>query len=308
MERVFAISNVLRKMSAFTWLGLLIIIYLFANTVLPVSNQTLGQLHLSESQYRMVLLSIIMPYCIIWVTGFYAYITFNGYTRLIDDEREMPAFRQIGFGLQTIAWGLAVPAVINTFLKALGAAHPNLQAITGVISAYLTLAVSLIAFTFIGLGARYLSDLVRRRPSYLGTRLMVFGFIAIGITYSYLTVHAQRHNGNPYHLSLFATLATIVVPYLYAWFLGFLACYELSVYARHVKGVLYKNALNQLGFGISLTVISSIFIQYITTIYANNLPNLAFIIFLLYIFLALEGIGFMLIATGAKRLKKIEEI
>lgn len=308
MERIAPVLSVIRNISSYTWLALFIILYLVLSVSLPVDQKNLSQLHLNIAQYRVFILSVLIPYCFIWIAGFFAYNRMQSYTRLIDGEREEPAFRRITDGIIVMAWGMVIPAVIGVILRGIAASHPSFTPAVSVINNYLMLLVPLIAFTYIGIGTRFLSDLVKHRPSYKGLKVFAFLFIALGVIYCYLTLHAWFTGGNPYHLSLPLTMITIMLPYLYVWFLGFLACYELVVYAQNIKGLLYKHALNQLTIGLGITIVSSIFIQFISIVFASDLPNLAFVLIVLYVFLALEALGFILVALGANRLKKIEEI
>lgn len=102
---------------------------------------------------------------------------------------------------------------------------------------------------------------------------------------------------------------TIIVPYLYAWFMGLMSCYEIIMYSQRIKGLLYKRALNRLAGGIGAVIGSSIFIQFINVVYAYKTnSSLGPLLILIYLLLVVEAIGYILIANGAKNLKRIEEI
>ncbi|MEO7945425.1 MAG: hypothetical protein ABIR37_04730 [Candidatus Saccharimonadales bacterium] len=233
----------------------------------------------------------------------------KAYTRLLGDERETPAFMNITKGVQTMAWGLAVPAIISVILKAIGAKHPGFADTAIIISNYLTLLVPLIAFVFISNGSRLLSDLVKVRPGRNGMRIFVLLFIAFGVYYTVLTLTARKFHGNPYHLSREITMFTVIVPYLFAWFMGLMSCYEIVLYSKKIKGLLYKRALNRMSAGIGAVIGSSIFIQFINVVYAYKSNNsLGSLIILIYLLLTIEAVGYVLIASGAKNLKRIEEI
>jgi uncharacterized membrane protein len=81
------------------------------------------------------------------------------------------------------------------------------------------------------------------------------------------------------------------------------------MYAKKIKGLLYKRALNRLAAGIATVIGSSIFIQFINIVFAyKNNGSLGSLLVLIYLLLAVEAIGYILIASGAKNLKRIEEI
>ena len=295
--------------SAFFWYVLLALTYLILSLTLPVNSHTLSQLHLSVNQYRALVFVVILPYIIIWGAAFYSYTLMSAYTRLLGDAKEKPAFYDISRGITVLAWGLAIPAIISTILKGIVAKHLNLEESVTIINNYITLLVPLIAFTLIGNGTRRLSDLVHARPGKNGMRLFAVLFIALGVYYTFLTLTARKFHGNPYHLSREITMLTIIIPYLYAWFMGFMNCYEIMLFAKKVKGLLYKRALNMLGAGIAIVIGSIIFLQFITIAFAYKTANsLSSILVLVYLLLVTEAIGYYLIAAGAKKLKRIEEI
>jgi len=64
-----------------------------------------------------------------------------------------------------------------------------------------------------------------------------------------------------------------------------------------------------LALGITIVIISSIIIQYVTTL-MNNGNDLSFgsLLLLVYGLLIVEAAGYALIAYGARRLKRIEEV
>jgi hypothetical protein len=298
-----------KKNSAFFWYAILAILYLVLSLVLPVNQHTLSQLHLSMYQYRVLVFVILIPYILIWFTAFFAYVKIRDYTTTLGKEREAPAFAHITKGVQVMAWGLAVPAIISTILKAIAVQHASFSQAATIISSYLTLIVPLIAFTFISDGSRILSNLVKVRPGKNGMRIFALLFIIFGVYYTVLTLTARYVHGNPYHLSHTLTMFTIIIPYLYAWFMGFMGCYEIILYAKKIKGLLYKRALNRLAAGIGVVIGSSIFIQFINVVYAyKDNSSLGSLIVLIYMLLISEAIGYVLIVIGAKSLKRIEEI
>lgn len=295
--------------SAFFWYIVLALTYLILSLTLPVNSHTLSQLHINLNQYRALVFVVILPYIVIWGTAFYSYTQMSAYTKLLGDAKERPAFYDITRGITVLAWGLAIPAIISTILKAVVAKHQNLEESVTIINNYITLLVPLIAFTLIGNGTRRLSDLVHTRPGKNGMRLFALLFIALGVYYAFLTLSARKYHGNPYHLSREVTMLTIIIPYLYAWFLGFMNCYEIALFAKKIKGLLYKRALNMLGAGIATVIGSTIFLQFITIAFAYKSTNsLGSILVLVYLLLVIEAVGYYLIASGAKKLKRIEEI
>jgi hypothetical protein len=300
---------VFKRFSPFFWYGVLALTYLVLSLTLAVNPKTLDRLNLDLAQYRLLTFGVILPYILIWFTAFFAYLKINQYARLLGGAREGPAFREIGLGIQVMAWGLAIPAIVSLVLRAIGVKYPGFEPTAIIISNYLTLLVPLIAYTLIGNGSHKLAVLSKAKINRNGFRLFVLMFLVLCVYYTFLTLYSRRFNGNPYHLSRQLTMLTIIIPYLYAWFLGFLSCYELATFARKIKGLLYKRALNLLTSGIGIMIVSSIFIQLINVVFVNdNSTSLGSLLILVYLLLVTEAIGFILIASGAKSLKRIEEI
>jgi hypothetical protein len=310
VDRVLPVVRTLRQTSALLWCGLLVVVYIVLLLSLPISEHSLGLylVNLDHVQYRLLIFTLIVPFWLIWFAAFYAYNKLQEYTKLLGDEKEAPAFRNISRGVQIMAWGLAVPAILSVILRGFVVRYQSFDVPATIISNYLMLAVPLVAFTFIGTGARALSNIVKKRPGYIGMRLFALAFIVLGVSYCYLTLYDRNPNGNPYHLSTFGMISTVIIPYLYAWFLGFVGCYELVVYTKNIKGLLYKRALSFVTAGVGIVVVSSIFIQYLTVVYASEVITLSYALLVLYPFLAIEALGYTLIAFGSRRLKKIEEI
>ncbi len=298
-----------QRLSPFFWYGLLALTYIVLSLTVTVNPKTLDTLNLELAQYRLLLFAVIIPYVLIWFAAFYAYLKMNQYTALLGDARERPAFKEISRGIQVMAWGLALPAIIGVILRAIGVKNPGFESTAIIISNYLTLLVPLIAYTLIGNGSHKLAVLSKANITRNGFRLFILTFIVLSVYYTFLSLYSRKFNDNPYHLSRNLMILTIIIPYLYAWFIGFLSCYELLSFARKIKGLLYKRALNLLTSGIAIMIVSSIFIQFINIIFANDSStSLGSILILVYVLLITEAIGFILIANGAKSLKRIEEI
>jgi hypothetical protein len=88
-----------------------------------------------------------------------------------------------------------------------------------------------------------------------------------------------------------------------------LAAFEITIYSRQIKGVLYKRALHKITGGLLAIVLSFISIQYLDTVW----PTPGHLVFnsrlvIMTLFKIIGGIGFVLAAIGANQLKKIEEV
>jgi hypothetical protein len=103
-------------------------------------------------------------------------------------------------------------------------------------------------------------------------------------------------------------MLTVVAPYLFIWFLGLLATYEIYLYQKNVDGICYRQCLRWLSLGLVVGTIGSISIIYLTTMAANlqHWP-LVVVVSIAYIALIVTGGAFIMIAQGVERFKMIEE-
>jgi hypothetical protein len=102
---------------------------------------------------------------------------------------------------------------------------------------------------------------------------------------------------------------SVIVPYLYAWFVGLLAAYEITLFSKHIKGVLYRQALGLLAAGLITIIASFIALQYLNGIQ----PRVGYLLInyqlvLSSIFRIIGAGGFVMLTIGAARLKKIEDV
>ena len=82
-----------------------------------------------------------------------------------------------------------------------------------------------------------------------------------------------------------------------------------SRYSRRAPGTLYRKTWNLLAIGIASIIIMQIVIQYTTTLSSQfDEFKLLRLLLTIYVLLAMLSVGYLLIALGAKRLKKIEEV
>ncbi len=112
-----------------------------------------------------------------------------------------------------------------------------------------------------------------------------------------------------FYLPSWLIVSTIIVPYAYAWYMAFTASYNLRFYSTNVKGVVYRKSLRTLAAGINIVIINTILLQFLSaqTPRLNKL-NLAPLLGLVYVLLISIGIGFAVVAIGAKKMKRIEEV
>lgn len=288
---------------------LLVLADIVLNLVLPANQATVRSYHLSLTEYHVLIFLIDLPIAAIWFIAFYGYRMLQEYSKVIKDSREGLSFHRIMRGLMWLAWGQPISSVIVVILYAFVHHWAGFYTTALIINHYMSLFIAIVAYTLIGAGTHILAER-GRQPSSAVIRVLMVGFTAFGVLYTYFTFsQVTTQHPNAYLLPLWFVLLTVVVPYLYAWYMGLYSAYEMLMYRQYARGVLYRQALTYIATGIGTIITSSIVVEFLTsdTRYLTRL-RLNGVLLLVYLFLFIYGLGFALVAFGTKRLKKIEEV
>jgi hypothetical protein len=293
---------------------LLAFVYLLLVILLPANHMLMQRYHISAVQYHILYLTVALPLIAIWFTAFYGAGKLSQYSHMIRKSAEGDGFHNLSQGTAWLAWGLPIPALITLCASAVANNHPGFQGASAIVTEYVTLVMALAAFTLLSRGARSLTTITHTRLNLGQSRSVIFLFLLLGVGYCYLTfrgldLHSITSTHNPYYLPAWLLITTITVPYLYAWFSGLLAAYELLLYSRKVSGVLYRQSMSFLAFGTVGIIAASVSTQYLLSAISQSghlsLNATLLIVNLMYILMAAS---FIMISIGAHRLKKIEEI
>jgi len=300
-----------RPMPAFIVLA---VIYLSLIFILPVNQPTLRHYNLNNEAYRVLLFLFALPTIATWLIAFFGYAKLREYSDSIKRTSEGQHFSKLATGCTWLAWSLPIPAIIGLILGAMANTWAGFQSGAIIVTNYSYLIIPLIGFTLIGAASRGLIADSKLQLSLNSSRTIMLFFAFAGTIYCYLTFHqfdlaSPGSTDNAFYLPLWLTLITLTIPYLYAWFVGLLASYEISLFSKNVRGLLYRQSLQMLVGGLVAVIASSIALQYINGVLPRtNELILDYRVPLVMAFRLLSGIGFGLIAFGAIRLKKIEEV
>lgn len=294
---------------------LLLVIPFFALVVLlPANNIVLKMYNLSPSQYHILLFMIELPLALIWFAAFYGYAKLTQYAKLIKDTPEGPGFDRLAHGLTWLAWGLPVPAMVGLIVNAIASSHANLHPTAIVFNNYFVMVFAVISFFIIHEASVQIRKQTKTERSIVGERSMQVLFTVIGVVYCYFTLrHLDLQNinstDNPYYLPVWLFVMTVIAPSLYAWFMGLESAYNIWLAARRSKGLIYRKGLEFLAGGLVLAIASLISIQYIRNIVPRvghlSLNTTLVAVYTIYV---ITVCGFALIAAGANRLRKMEEV
>jgi hypothetical protein len=297
------------KLTPMRWFGILTFIACALSLILPPDPESLRIYHLNAFSYRIIILFLLLPFALIWYAAFYAFAKMSEYTRYLKNAKDEAAFRKVSIGLGILAFGFVVPSIISTVLNEIAAYHHGFKEEAAIINHYIALLVPIFSFTYLGTGARMLSSSVNVKASLNGSRLFGLAFIVLCVAFTRSSVTAHHYGGNPYYMSIYPLIITLVIPYLYSWFIGMVCAFDIWLYSQGLRGVLYKKAFSQLSLGLAVTIIGLIAIQFVTSAYGNSTDeSLTYVLILIYALLAILLLGLSLMALGTNKLKKIEEV
>jgi hypothetical protein len=293
-------------------LGVLIAIYIFASFFTPIDQQTLDTFHISAVQLRLIDLPALFIVAAIWTCTAYGFAHFKQYALLIKNSSDGKGINTLANGLGFIVLQLVVTGMFSS-ITAIQAVENGLGRVGNilVISTFLGLVLNIVSFYVLRMGAGQLVRTLKNAKPNNSNWLIAFA--AVSAVYLYLI-----SNGYPptsvtdsiyHHLSLPAALVLVGLGNIVSWYLALSAAFRLSYYQNHVQGVIYKSALRLFARGVYFIVGCSILAQILST-FTTALEDLelAPILVVLYILVAIIGAGFVFIAQSAKKLRKIEEL
>lgn len=293
---------------------LLIVLNVVLIFTLPVSKAAMAASHLPGFEYRIINFATSLPSFLVWAAAFVGYAKLLEYAHSIRHTPEGSHFYKLVRGSAWLAWSLPVTKIISIILVSFSNIWPGFYDTAIVLSNYLGLILPLIAFTFIGSSVRGLANDAKLRLSPASTNAIMLLFALAGVSYCYFVfrnfdMSSLTSSHNPYFLPMWLMVVSIIIPYLYIWFVGLLAAFDLALYSNKIRGNLYKHALAFLAVGLVVVIVGSIALQYINTVQ----PRTGFLVLdwhlaLILSFRVVQGIGFILIALGASKLKRIEEV
>jgi hypothetical protein len=305
-------KNRLKKINTYRAYAYFVLFYVLVVMLMPANPLTVHSYKLSDLSYRVLILAVsAVPAFLVWFAAFYGYEQLRRYSESIAKSAEGRAWRELTRGVGWTAFALPVVSTLGIWLVAIANVNRNFIPSRIIISNYATVILAVISFTIIGNGARILAERAKTRPNLGYARYGMLAYLILVMFYSYFlfshSLNLQRPN--PYNLPVGLLLTTMVIPFAYAWFVGFLASLDVLAYAEKVTGILYRRALQLVAGGIITIICASILLQYINTSNINRshlvLSWTLLVRYALYFALAT---GFWLIGNGAKKLQQIEKI
>lgn len=294
---------------------LLSIVYIGVSLFAHQDPAVMAKYHLTHGKLVALLLTITLPYVLIWFVSLLGYARFSTYAQTIRQSKDGAAFKTMARGLLLLALWLPVSAVTGVLSAKFYQAHPLQTAKMIIIVNYVNIAFLFPGFILTYQGARKLLPLIKTSATTLSQAVNI-GFICFSGFYVFLTLEdPARHfptdvtSKAAYYLPDWLIVFTLVIPRLIMWYLGVKAVQYLYLYRNKVKGTLYKQALNNLARGFMGVVITTIILRCFQSLSAPLARlNLAALLLIVYALLIIIAIGYGLISLGAKKLQQIEDL
>lgn len=289
--------------------------YLLALFVNEPDSAVLEQFGIARESVIWINLSSALPFMLIWLLGFYAFVKLRQYSKRIRDDSDGLGFHFISIGFGISAIGIPVVFVISRWM--LNAINVDLipTSVATIVSTYLVLFVTLVSFILIAVGAHKLYRSIESPSIALwrwisgGTALAMIGIIYTYFAFSNPSRNYPRTEGaSSYFLPDWLILTTIVMPYLATLASAVTAVILMNIYRINVGGTLYRKAIGNINVGLIFSISALSISQFVEAL-GDTLVAQGFgaILALIYIMLLVLIIGNVLLARGAKRLSKFEE-
>jgi hypothetical protein len=295
--------------------GLLILVYLAQILFAPVDQAALTRYDINTGQLRILVLTIALPYIVIWLVALIGYLRLRSYADVIKGSKDGAAFDTIAKGLLWFVLWLPLSTIAGGLIKEYYGSHPSATAGLVIINNYFNMLILLPAFWLVKSGSQKLLAIIKKPVNTMPSLVMI-GYIAVSALYVLLVLHdparlAPTNNASvaSYYQPDWLIITTLVIPRLIAWFWGLQAVINILLYRAHVKGRLYKEALNSLAIGLAGILIMTILLRSLQSLTTSlNQWSLAVILAVIYLLLIVISIGYAFIAVGAKNLQKLEEL
>jgi hypothetical protein len=307
-------SKAAPELRAIKWCSLFTVIYILVIFLMPDSKASLHSYDVSSVDYNAASLIVAVPSIIVWFVSFIGYTKLRSYASLISKTNEGPHFDRLSTGTTWLAWSLPLMSIFNHTTSGVAHKVASFHATSIILNNYFDMILTFISFAIIGSAVHGIIMSNKKETKALSSKLIMVVFIVLGLSYCYLTLRAfdlssLSSTQNPYKLPAWLMIVSVIIPYMYAWFVGLLASYQLTLAAKNTTGILYRRALYYIVGGLIAIILAAIAVQYLNGV----IPSTGHFVlnyksFVVITFRVVSGLGFISLATGANRLKKIEEV
>lgn len=293
--------------------ALICLLYVGFTFFAPPSKNTFG---LGQEQILLLKFTITLPYIATWILALYGLSTLGQYLSLAKEKNDIliPLLRSVRTGLFWIfisTVGVAITGAIKAYIMA----HKGILPISTIVTNYIYVFPVLIGFIIIYRGVRALHASLEiaehKHVGYIVTTIIV---LMISVFYLFLvfTNPTRQFSSDStipatYYLPDILTILTIVIPILITWWLGFSSAFILSDLIPYFTRPNLLRGITQILYGIWSIIFTSITIQGLLSLGNTRLYsiNLGVLLVIIYLFIVLQGLGYLFVALGSNTLRKL---
>lgn len=279
----------------------------------PIRNNTYN---LTSTQLHLIQLSFILPIILIWFLIVFGGVRFKNYAHSITGSEEGKGLGLVANSLLLLGFGGIISSIINLGTNFV----PNRQLIEefAIGRNYLNILIALVSYVVLYVGSRRLLSTVNTKASiqsaksYLPSVLLVMSvsvYVALMFLNPYRNSTPDPSKISSFYLPDWLLLTTIILPYALIWATATAAIVNLRVVASGVKGIIYQQAMKRLVLGLTLVVSFALALGVLSSLSGLFVgASLQFILVFIYLILIGYAAGFVVIASAARKLSRIEEV
>ncbi len=292
---------------------------LMAITFSQENTQAQARFDLSPLGLHLLQTVFSLPTLFIWLALVFATLSFYRYAKQIAGYQESAAFRYIAYALAITLAGSIISMFMSqyrTFLLQSAASDLTVRIVIK-LGNYVSVAVALVSYWFLFSAARTLLDSIKKPLNNarilpkisLPVALVTASYVYLILANPYRTVSDNPNITPTYAMPDSRIFLTVVLPYAISWALGFMALTGFYLYQIKTSGIVYKKLLKKLTIGVSMLIVMTIVLQFVTQLSrwlaGAGLSAILTLIFVIYLILI---VAYFLVAQGARQLNKIETL
>lgn len=272
--------------------------------------------NLSNMQIHLIQLSFVIPIILIWCLTVFGGVRFKNYAHSIASSEEGKGLGLVADSLLLLGFGGIMSSIYTLATNFV----PNRQLVEefAIGRNYLNILIAVVSYGVMYAGSRRLLRNVDTKASIYSAKVYLPGALLVMsvAVYSALMFLNPNRNSSPdpatitsFYLPDWLILTTIILPYTLIWITATVAIVNLRVVAHGVKGIIYQQALKRLVLGLMLVVSFSLAMGLLSSLSGLFVgASLQFILIFIYLILIGYAAGFVVIASAARRLTRIEEV
>lgn len=279
------------------------------------ASPSASRLGLNQGELLLLRFTIAVPYIITWFLAMYGLSALDKYLQSSKKKSDaiIKLLHSFWVGLLIVALGTLVVGVLGGVRPYFYPNTPPYQLLT-IIMNYLYVFPPLIGFflMFKKISQLRLSKELSgyKQRSYVSNTIIVI-IVAIFYLFLLFTNPLRQASSDPtipatYYLSDGFIIGTIAVPLMVAWWFGFSVAFSVGDIVPHLTRIDIYKGVNRILYGIWAIIFTSILIQSLLSLGTARLLQigLGLLLFIIYIFVILQGVGYLFLALGAKNLQQ----